>query len=392
MKGIFNEKTDNEQESEVTEITEQFARNANDAGEAKNVNKDAVSDLSKQLKKHKRRKITLLVIMAVLLGLLVYVGVFIYRTVYNPIAAFESAPSITARNDQNPMQSPLPDSVVQTMKGRVNILVMGMDIDEERSQTDREDFRADTILLVSVDFTNKKVDMITVPRDSYAYVKNSAGKFYKINSLVFFGGGVGDAGFMNACDTISILFGGIPINYYVTMEMPGLVKLVDAIGGVYYDVDLPASYLGPLFKEEGYQKLDGEQALLYCRVRKKIGTDVNRQERQQNFIVAILNQLKSTNQLANLPKIYTSLKDMMYTNLSFDQICSLTVLATQMDFDSDISRYVLEGEYHTPWGHSLYLIDQKKKVDLVKQVFGIDIPFDEEHDLYAVLKASGGDS
>lgn len=339
-------------------------------------------------KRTKRNKTILIIILAILILFLSILSFFAYRIIFDPVSAFKK----TVAQEVNSNQEKSATNNYPALKkavNRVNILIMGMDIDEERAETDREDFRSDTILLASVDFTDKKVDLITVPRDSYAYVKNATGKFYKINSAVYFGGGIVDKGFMNACETISILFGGIPVDYYVGLEMPGLEKLVDAIGGVYYNVDVPVIYKGENIKQ-GYQKLNGEQVLTYCRVRKNIGTDVDRQERQFKMIMAILKQLKNKGQLTNLPEIYRSVEDMTYTNLSFEQVCALAVLLTNLDLDNNIKHYVLEGEYHTAYGHSLYLIDQSKKVKLVEKIFGIDIPIDTEHDLYYVLQDSGG--
>ena len=359
----------------------------NDSGLKEMGNTDKQKKNRRTVRLKKRRKIILIVILTVLIMLLSVLGFFTCRILFDPVSVFNipRAKQVNA-DSENAAKN---NSANKKAENKVNILIMGMDIDEEREDTDREDFRSDTILLASVNFTDKKVDLITVPRDSYAYVKNATGKFYKINSAVYFGGGIGDKGFMNACDTISILFGGINIDYYLALEMPGLVKLVDTIGGVYYDVDVPVNYKGIKIKE-GYQKLNGEQVLTYCRVRKKIGTDVDRQGRQFKMIMAVLKQLKNKGQLANIPEIYRSVEDMTYTNLSLEQICTLAVLATNMDLDKSINHYVLEGEYHSAYGHSLYLIDQGTKVELVKKLFGIDIPIDTEHDLYYVLQDSGG--
>ena len=108
------------------------------------------------------------------------------------------------------------------------------------------------------------------------------------------------------------------------------------------------------------------------------------------MLMTILKQMKNTNQLANIPKIYESIKDMVYTNISLEQISSLTYFGLNLNLDSGIRRYILEGSYEGVYGHSFFLIDQKKKVELAKKVFGITIPFDKEHDLYFCLKDSAG--
>ena len=276
------------------------------------------------------------------------------------------------------------------MKGRVNILVMGMDSNQQRLGTEREDFRTDTMLLVTIDFNTGRVDMITTPRDSYVHVTNATGELYKVNAAAYFGGGLCDSGFKNACDTISGVFGGIPVPYYVGVDMDGLVALVDAMGGVDYDMDIEfEGTRGTIY--EGYQHLDSQQVLDYLRVRKGFGTDVDRQERQRQLLIAVFSQMANSGQIGNLPDIYRSLKDMVFTNLTLEQICALAVFGAGFDDWDDVGQHTLPGEYHTAYGVYFYLLDQQGKADLVKQIFGIDIGIDEEHDISYVLHRSGND-
>jgi LCP family protein required for cell wall assembly len=306
-------------------------------------------------------------------------ALFIYRAVINPKAAFNTEPT-THYTSQAPGATPVattpPDVAEQFQTDRVNILVLGMDSNLVREESIRKDFRTDTMLLVSIDFDNKKVDMITVPRDSYVKVTNATGSLYKVNSAAYFGGGMCDSGFLNACDTISGVFGGLPVNYYVAADMDGLKALVDAIGGVDYDVDVETSLDG-ITLTKGYQHLTGEQALTYCRVRKNLnGTDIDRQERQQKMIVSIFENLKNNGKLEDVGKIYDSIRNMVYTNLSFEQICALGLFFTGFDDLGNISRHVLEGGYNWAYGVYYYLLDQQAKVDLVKEIFGEDIEFE----------------
>lgn len=309
---------------------------------------------------------------------------FIYRTVIDPGAAFALPTPGSADISADTAATPQPQPDYSFMEGRVNILVMGMDSNAQRLGTEREDFRTDTMLLVTINFDTGKVDMITTPRDSYVTVTKATGDLYKVNSAAYFGGGLCDSGFMNACDTISGVFGGIPVNYYVGVNMDGLEALIDAMGGVDYDVDITFQGTSGTI-EEGWQHMNSEQVLDYLRVRKGYGTDVDRQERQRRMLISIFRELADTGQISNLPEIYQSLKDMVYTNLSFEQICALAVFAARFNDWDDIGQYTLKGEYHTAYGVYYYLIDQQAKADLVRQIFGADIGIDETHDLYYVL-------
>ncbi len=338
------------------------------------------------------KKALKLSLFAVLTAALIIVGLFIYRTVINPKAAFStqatSHASATppAGPESTPVKTTQPSLRDEFKTDRVNILVLGMDSNTEREDGTREDFRTDTMLLVSIDFDKKRVDMITVPRDSYVTVTNATGKLYKVNSAAYFGGGMCHSGFLNACDTISGVFGGLPVNYYVAVDMDGLKALVDAIGGVYYDVDLNASLDG-ITLNKGYQLLNGEQVLTYCRLRKGIGNskDVERQERQQRMLVAVLKTLKQNGKIENIGPIYDSLKDTVYTNLSFEQICALGIFFSGFDDLANINRHVLKGEYHWAYGVYFYLLDQQAKADLVKEIFGEEIEIDKKHDIKYVL-------
>lgn len=323
-------------------------------------------------------------LLAILITALAIVAIFIYRTVINPRIVFANTPASPAA-----VTSDEPNATPGVSQGfdsdRVNILLLGMDSNDERLESEREDFRTDTMLLVSIDFSEKKVDMITVPRDSYVTVTRATGSLYKVNSAAYFGGGMCESGFLNACDTISGVFGGIPVNYYVAVNMDGLHALVDAIGGIYYDVDVDTELDG-ITLNEGYQLLSSDEVLAYCRVRKNIGTDIDRQERQQKMLIAIFKQLKSNGSIEDIPQIYRALEDMVYTNLSFEQICALVVFAEGFNDIDDISRHMLEGEYHWAYGVYYYLLDQQAKSDLVQEVFGMDIEIDLRHDLNYIME------
>jgi anionic cell wall polymer biosynthesis LytR-Cps2A-Psr (LCP) family protein len=95
--------------------------------------------------------------------------------------------------------------------------------------------------------------------------------------------------------------------------------------------------------------------------------------------------MASTGQIKNLPAIYQSLSDMVYTNLSFEQICALAVFGAGFDDWNNVGQYTLSGEYHTAYGVYYYLLDQQAKADLVKKVFGATIGIDEKHDINYVL-------
>ena len=278
------------------------------------------------------------------------------------------------------------------MANRVNILLLGWDQSPEREDEDNElyrdennNFRSDVMMLLSVDFANKRVDLISIPRDTMANIYNVTGR-WKINAAFAKGGSATGDGFHYAIETVQDLL-GVPISHYAGVDMVGLKAAVDAMGGVDYDVDVRIELNGRVL-EPGYQHLDGQQVLDYCRARKGISTDVGRADRQQRMLFAILEQLQSRDQLKNFPKIYLSVQDKVYTDLNVEQIAALTLFAMDLDLDTDLHRHTLEGEYinNTPYsGASYYVLDTEALQELIKEIFGVTIQPDYRFDYHYVL-------
>ena len=185
-----------------------------------------MKERTKRLYKNKKLKrtikyVAIAIFIAIAIAFLTVTLVFVYRTSINPSAAFEvnASSEIESDSEISEEDDTSAENELDFSDKTVNILVLGMDSDEERLESDREDFRTDTMLLVSIDFEEETVNMITVPRDSYVTVTNASGSLYKVNSAAYFGGGMCDSGFLNACDTISGVFGGIPVDYYVAVNM-----------------------------------------------------------------------------------------------------------------------------------------------------------------------------
>lgn len=273
------------------------------------------------------------------------------------------------------------------MKDRVNILVLGIDRSVERLASDS--FRSDTIILVSVNFATLDVDMISVPRDSYVklYSKNgnlidSASPYNKVNSAFSLGGGVDKGGYKSEMNTVSAMMGGIPISYYVGFDMNAVKLIVDAMGGVDYEVDIEVTMNGREL-HPGLQHLDGQAVLDYCRQRKG-SSDIARADRQQRMLTAIFTEMKSSGQIANIPEIYKAVSDSIDTDLSFEQICSLALMAVRMDYDQ-LDRHTVEGTAADIYSRSCWLVNNSKLVSLIKDVFGVTVEPDPDMDSAAVL-------
>ena len=326
----------------------------------------------------------------------------------DPMQAFAPATPLPTQppqpSEQDPVWTPTPSPTLSPeeelqqmadrdfMANRVNILLLGWDQSPEREDADSElyrdennNFRSDVMMLLTVDFANKRVDLISIPRDTMANIYNVTGR-WKINAAFAKGGSATGDGFHYAIETVQDLL-GVPISHYAGVDMVGLKAVVDAMGGVDYDVDVRIVLNGRVL-EKGYQHLDGQQVLDYCRARKGISTDVGRADRQQRMLFAILEQLQSRDQLKNFPKIYLSVQDKVYTDLNLEQIAALTLFAMDLDLDTDLHRHTLEGEYinNTPYsGASYYVLDTEALQELIKEIFGVTIQPDYRFDYRYVL-------
>jgi len=258
---------------------------------------------------------------------------------------------------------------------KVNILLLGLD----KSLDDRMktwSHRTDTIILAAVDFKEKKVDLISIPRDTYVVIPGYVGKA-RINSAFTLGGGINEKAFRNSMNTVSRLMGGVPIYYYVGVEMQMVIDVIDHMGGLEFEVDVPVDVAGRRFIEPGLQKLTGLQLLDYARHRHTRFGDIDRIARQQRLLMAIFDQMKSMDQLKNLPALYNDVKNNMHTNLSLKQIAALGLFAMELETQS-FSMHSMPGYFLDMNGASYWGVDQKGRQALIKEIFDIEVPLEEE--------------
>lgn len=307
-----------------------------------------------------------------------------------PAPETTSAPSAAAETAALPTEEPTPTPMSEQdiadladagfMEGRVNVLVLGIDRSAEREESGS--FRTDTMILVTVNFKTMDVDMISIPRDSYVKLYGKDGKlidevdpFNKINAAFSLGGSLKHGGYQSAMNTVSALFGGVPVSYYVAVDMTAVKGVVDAMGGIDYDVDIDV-YMNGRELHPGLQHLDGQAVLDYCRMRHG-SSDVARADRQQRMLMALFNEMKTTGQIANLPKIYTAVQESVETDLTFEQICSLSLIALRMD-SSQLERHMVPGAFQSIYARDCWLIDGEKLTKLLKDVFGADLTVDPD--------------
>jgi LCP family protein required for cell wall assembly len=265
----------------------------------------------------------------------------------------------------------------------LNILLIGVDrrqdtqgdskgTDGGRNGTEPH---ADVQMVLAINFKEKKVDLISLPRDTFVYNPDLMNGVYKLNATFNTAGGFAakdGAGFLNVCKGASYMLGGIPIDYYYAVDFDSLVKIVDTIGGVDFNIDSPDYSLE---QKKGMQHMNGEDVLYYVRVR-KVGPepgDLNRINRQKELMVAIFTQLKEKGKLSMVPNLIGAADSGIFTNTNLEQTLALANFAKSVD-PKNITMHSMAG----PSIDAIYwrwcFTDQEKRVELIKQVYGVDVP------------------
>ena len=182
----------------------------------------------------------------------------------------------------------------------------------------------DTMLLASYDVTNQKAAVMSIPRDTMV---NVSWDVKKINSVYNMNGG-GEKGIQALYKEIAQLVGFEP-DYQVIVEWEAVGRIVDAIGGVYFDVPYNMNYHDPyqdlvIEQAKGYRLLDGDDAMQVIRWRKNddgsgVGDD-GRMRIQQDFLKAMIKQLMQPSNVLNIGKLSRVFQESVETDLSFQEI------------------------------------------------------------------------
>jgi len=256
----------------------------------------------------------------------------------------------------------------------VNILIVGLDKASNRTVYDMH--RTDTILFININFKDKKVKGISIPRDTLTQIYKVE-KWDKINSAFGYGGGEKKEGFIYTMETVSKLLGGMPVDYYVGFDLDAIRKVVNILGGVYVNVEVPVRVKTKwvdIDLKPGYQKLNGIETLYYALWRKTPGGDIDRIRRDKELILSVFQQLKS-NKIIKLPEIYWKIRKHFFTNLSLQQITSLAYFAQSINKE-DMVFESIPGTYFNYAGVSYWKPDYEGIKKLVKDLLGYDIEID----------------
>ena len=257
-------------------------------------------------------------------------------------------PAQSAASDTDSQQSPEEQAAQEALRshlerkgGFYTILLSGLDDDNGGS---------DTNILMAVDTVNGYVYGASIPRDSKAII---GGKAHKINYAYNKGGTA------LLASTVSEQL-GIPVDYTVCVNLQGFTALVDAIGGVDFEVPINMDYDDPIqglsiHFRKGMQHLSGADALRVVRFRHNSdGTgygseDLGRMQTQQKFLKAVAKKMLSFENLISNPRKYAEIfgqyvdTDLSVTDLAWFGMQVLGMGIDKIDFST------LPNEWKSPY-------------------------------------------
>ena len=200
------------------------------------------------------------------------------------------------------------------------ILLMGIDSTSEVLQKNAV-ANGDTLILMTFNPKTLNATMLSIPRDSYVPIACWSNK---AENKITHAAGYGTDCMMNTIEE----YIGINIDYYAKINFKGLVKLVDAVGGVEIDVKQrlctdDSNRGNTVCIEPGYQTLDGEHALVYARNRYDlVDGDFGRNQHQQELVMAIANKFKNITDVTKFMDILDTISNSLDTNLTTKQMLS----------------------------------------------------------------------
>ncbi len=262
----------------------------------------------------------------------------------------------------------------------INILLLGIDSNAER-EAKNYGYRSDVMMLCTVDFEDGSVYLTSVPRDMWVEVPrkmDDAGNITKwtsqrINTAYSYGGGPKSKGAEFAMEAFQgfIELNGeydVPVDYYVSIDMDGIYKLADDVGGVEVVLDRNISGVGK----------KGETVIItsanidpYVRTRKQAGDDFGRAARQQTYIMGIAKKIMEMDGMEAVTKLYGTIVKYTKTNMSLEQFIAIAgFLMEDFDLENMESHTVMGIGYKTDAGADVLKVDEEDLREWNNKVFG----------------------
>lgn len=291
-----------------------------------------------------------------------------------PTATITPTPTLTIT--PTPQFTPTPLPTVAASGNLLHLLLIGLDSTHNlRAQN------TDVMIVAVINKDTKQISLLSIPRDLWVYIPTHG--WSRINTAHRWGystnyPGQGPALLMR---TIEVNF-GIPIDHWARVDFQGFTRVVDKLGGVEMTVACPVNlrYVAPtagdpdqeeLILEPGVHHMDGATALRYVRTRRG-ETDFDRARRQQQFLKAMWQQLKSPDIVLKIPGLWSALKGSFETDLGLGDVLSLAPTALEIRPQRLRQRYIGSAQVKN-WtnsdGWQVLLPDYEKIQEVVASLY-----------------------
>lgn len=266
-----------------------------------------------------------------------------------------------------PTQDPNEGAPASLNENMYTFLVVGLD--QVSNSTD-------TIMVGRIDTETHKIDVVSIPRDTMVNVSWGTKRVNTYYSSDLVSGGNGIDGLMKGIRDLV----GFDIDCYAVVDLEAFVELVDAIGGVDYDVPIDMYYYDPsqglnISIPAGMQHLDGETAVKVVRFRSGYATaDIGRIGTQQDFLMSVASQMLTLGNIPNLPTFIDIFEKYVTTNLS---AANISFFARQflMCKSEDISFHTAPGNGgDSVKGNSYYSLYVDEWLEMVNECLN---PYDQ---------------
>lgn len=299
--------------------------------------------MAKPKKKRSAGKVILTVLLVLVLVVVLAVGgllLWLKYGIQTPEVPTVDAPA----NSSQPVEGGEDDEPVQVLQRRDQVytcLIFGMDSGYGNT---------DTIMVATFDVANKTIGLMSIPRDTI--VTEEYESWYNKINAAYSRGGEEEL----EAEVEELL--GIPIDYYVKIRLSAFKKLVNAVGGVWYNVPFDMDYDDEyqdlhIHLEKGYQLLNGEQAMGLVRYRQGNDHtgygDVGRVGTQQEFMIAMLSQVLENATLSTLPDLLDILLNYVETNASTNDMLYFAKAVYGIDLETSVKTGMLPSTWTSPY-------------------------------------------
>lgn len=329
--------------------------------------------------KKKKSKILKKILLFLLIALIILIGWIAYRTQKNGGGMQGLLSTLVGHNEE-------------TLKNLqpIQVLLMGVSTDNGGKLTD-------TIIVATYDPKNQSASLLSIPRDTFVGKNPQTGTAMdKINALYL----KSPEKTLTKVNEIT----GLDIKYYMVIDNEALIKLVDVIGGVEFNVPIDMVYDDDsqdlhINLKAGMQKLDGNKAEQLLRYRhgnldKKTGrylgtypaeyggNDYGRMRTQREFMIETVKQTIQAKNILKVKEIIDIAYEYIETNLSISTIKDYVPYAVNINIDA-IQSAVLPGGSYGPTTKPSYPLwffipDKKETAKLINELYSNNRESEEE--------------